>query len=232
MGYLAVQMSFFLSIAVFAGAITGWWIAKFIHGQYAMECRTELEGLRRNYDNAARENASLRSKLRQLESVLHKIGTPPSDTDYGKFLQLRKALEKTRRQYEGLLGQCHQQEKSLARLSGELQASRQELLVLRAEMTTQQAAIPELPVVDVRGANEPLDAGKHDDLTRIQGINQRLANKLQALGIVTYRQVAEFTSDDMHNIQRIIGTEIHQPPEGWVQNARSLFQQKYPQLQA
>jgi predicted flap endonuclease-1-like 5' DNA nuclease len=229
MGYLAIQMSVFLSIAMFAGTITGWWIARFIYRQYAVECRTELAGLRRNYDNAARENASLRSKLRQLEQVLHKIGTPPSDTDYGKFLQLRKALEKARGQYEGLLGQCHQQEQSLARLSRELQASRQELVGLRAEMPTRQAATLESTTW---AANESPGVGKHDDLTRIQGINQRLASKLQALGIVTYRQVAEFTSDDVHNIQRIIGTEIYQPPEEWVQNARSLFQQKYSQLQA
>ena len=65
-------------------------------------------------------------------------------------------------------------------------------------------------------------AGRYDDLTRIQGISQQLASHLKALGIVTYRQVAEFTTDDMQHIQRIIGTERYQPPEGWVQNARAL----------
>ena len=108
-------------------------------------------------------------------------------------------------------------------LQAELHANQQVLVAL-------QAAAPPVPAVVLRESSPraPLDlrSAKHDDLTRIQGINQRLASKLQALGIVTYRQVAEFTSDDVSHIQQIMGTELAAPPEGWAQSARALFQQQ------
>lgn len=227
MGYLATQMLVFLTIAMVIGAIVGWLVTRFVYRQHDAQCRTELAGLRRNYADVALQNATLHGQLRQLQKVLHKISTPPSDTDYGKFLQLRKALEKTRRQYQSLLDQFHQQEASLAQLSTELQASKQALAGLQVEVTNRQVPIAVLPPAPASSGLE-----NRDDLTLIQGINQRLASTLQALGIVTYRQVAEFTSDDVHHIQRIIGTDITPPVEGWAQHARSLFQQQHPPLQA
>ncbi len=104
MGYLATQILVFLTIAMLVGAIVGWLVTRFVYRQHDAQCRTELAGLRRNYADVALQNTTLHRELRQLQKVLHKISTPPSDTDYGKFLQLRKALEKTRRQYEGLAG--------------------------------------------------------------------------------------------------------------------------------
>ena len=162
---------------------------------------------------------------------MRKIGTPPSDTEYGQFLQVRKTLEKTRLQYQGLLDKCHQQQQTLSHLTAELQGSKQELATLQAALSQQQGAIAaELPIVPVSihettvpRHEDTFSVAKRDDLTRIQGINQRVASKLQALGIVTYRQVAEFTSDDVHAIQRVIGADLSSIPEGWVQNARSLF---------
>lgn len=229
MGYLAIQMSLLLGLVMVAGSLAGWWVARFIYRQATTECRNELVGLRRNYEDSSLENVNLRSKVRQLDMLLRKIGTPPSEADYGQFLQVRKALEKTRLQYQSLLDKCHQQQKTLSQLNAELQGSKQELLALQAQLVQQQGVTPVASLVVASSSS--ISMGKRDDLTRIQGINQRLASKLQALGIVTYRQVAEFTSDDVHHIQRIIGSEIYPPPDGWVQNARSLFQQQQP-LQA
>ena len=155
---------------------------------------------------------------------MHKVTTPPSEADYGQFLQLRKALEKTRLQYQGLLDQCHQQQNTVQHLQAELHTSQQ---VLAALQTAPQAPLAGLCESSSRELLD-LRSAKRDDLTRIQGINQRLASKLQALGIVTYRQVAEFTSDDVSHIQQIIGTELAAPPEGWAQSARALFQQAQP----
>lgn len=237
MGYLAIQIAGFLTIALITGAIAGWWVARFIYLQYEAECRTELAGLHRNYDDAVLENASLRHKLREMEKVVRKACIPPSDTDYGKFLQLRKALEKNRRQYEALLDQFQQQEKGIARLKGELLHSKKQLAILREESGKHtDAANWSTDAVSPTAASGLLDSstrlGERDDLTCIQGINKGLAGKLQAMGILSYRQVAEFTPDDLHNIQRIIGVDVPSEPDGWVQNARSLFQQKYQQLQA
>lgn len=223
MGYLALQVSSLLVLAAALGSLVGWWGARLVYRQATAQCRIELSGLRRNYEDRALDNVNLRNKLQQLEKVLHNVTTSPSDADYGQFLQLRKALEKTRLQYQSLLDKCHQQQKTVQHLQAELHANQQVLVAL-------QAAAPPVPAVVLRESSPraPLDlrSAKHDDLTRIQGINQRLASKLQALGIVTYRQVAEFTSDDVSHIQQIMGTELAAPPEGWAQSARALFQQQ------
>ncbi|WGZ94581.1 MAG: hypothetical protein QJT81_00920 [Candidatus Thiothrix putei] len=117
-----------------------------------------------------------------------------------------------------LLTQCHQQEKTLADLRIELQRNQQVSATLQTTSATPRA----LPITPITNTQRP-EVGKHDDLTRIQGISQQLASQLKALGIVTYRQVAEFTSDDMLRIQRIIGSDLYQPPDGWAQSARALL---------
>jgi predicted flap endonuclease-1-like 5' DNA nuclease len=225
MGYLAVQVSSLLVVALALGSLAGWWVARWIYHQATAQCRVELSGLRRNYEDGALQNVHLRNRLQQLEKVLHKVSTPPSDTDYGQFLQLRKALEKTRLQYQTLLTQCHQQQKTVQHLQAELQNNQQALAALQAGQAMLGGMEREKAVA---AAREPLDlrAGKRDDLTRIQGINQRLACKLQAMGIVTYRQIAEFTSDDVTHIQQLIGADLATPTEGWAHNARALFQQQ------
>lgn len=218
MFYLALQMVLLLSIALLIGVLVGGWVAKWHYAREAAQCLTELAGLRRNYQDATADNAYLRNKTRQLEKMLRKIGTPPAESEYGQFLELRKTLEKTRREYQSLLEQCHQQEKTLADWRVELQRNQQALATLQAAPV---ATAEESPHESIADMPRPA-AGTYDDLTRIQGISQQLASHLKALGIVTYRQVAEFTTDDMQHIQRIIGTELYQPPEGWVQNARAL----------
>ncbi|QQZ28921.1 hypothetical protein HMY34_09230 [Thiothrix subterranea] len=216
MFYLALHMVLLLSVALLIGVWVGGWVAKWHYARESAQCLTELAGLRRNYQDATADNAYLRSKTRQLEKVLRKIGTPPAESEYGEFLELRKTLEKTRREYQVLLEQYHQQEKILADERREWQRHQQALVTIQTSPLTAEslcASITDMP---------PPLAGRYDDLTRIQGISQQLASHLKALGIVTYRQVAEFTTDDMQHIQRIIGTERYQPPEGWVQNARAL----------
>ncbi|MEB4593476.1 hypothetical protein VSS37_21035 [Candidatus Thiothrix sp. Deng01] len=227
MGYLAIQVATFMAVSVIVGIMAGWWMARFLYQQHAVKGRIELAGLRRNYDDSLQENISLRHKLRCLEKVVRKASVPPSETDYGKFLQLRKALEKNRRQYESLLEQFHQQEKMLAGLKRDLQDSRRQLDVLRVESHKQTSVLSAASQAD-----DVVQLHERDDLTCIQGVNPGLASKLQALGILSYRQLAEFTVDDVRNVQRIIDVDVPQAPDAWIQSARSLFQQKCQQLQA
>jgi len=213
-------MVLWLSIAVLSGALLGVWVVRWHCAREAAQCLTELAGLRRNYQDARADNAYLRDKTRQLEKVLRKIGTPSAASDYGQFLELRKTLEKTRREYQHLLEQYHAQEKTLADWRVERQRQQQVCTAMQAAPATTATE----DALHCASAADSLLSGAapHDDLTRIQGISQQLASHLRALGIVTYRQVAEFTTDDVQHIQRIIGTELYQPPETWVQNARAL----------
>ena len=69
-----------------------------------------------------------------------------------------------------------------------------------------------------------------DDFTLIQGINQRVADTLRALGIVKYYQIAEFTADDVNSIRGIIASEDSLPLEQWVETAQVLCQQQCQQI--
>lgn len=229
MEYLVLQIAMFLILAVAIGVAVGWWTCKFIYTNQLTDCQHELKGLHRNYDDLAKENATLRLQLRQLEQALRKLNTSPSEADYGRFLETRKALEATRRQYEALLEKLHQQEKTLSVLRKELKQQKRELAIHKQTASSQHPAPAKTALAPLM--NIPKHE-QHDDLTRIEGINQKLAGKLQAMGIMTYRQLAEFTRDDEHNMQRLVGNDISRPLEELAQTARSLFEAKYCQPQA
>jgi predicted flap endonuclease-1-like 5' DNA nuclease len=222
MGYLVMQIAFFLLVAAMTGVSLGWWGARKIHATIATNCQNELAGLRRNYEDATRDNLALRTQLRQMDNALRKVSNLSTETDYGEFLENRKALENTRRQYEALLEKLHQQEQTIQQVRGQLQQRQTELTTLK-----QTRPIPlTLDILPIATAPTP---ETKDDLTRIEGINPSLASKLQALGIMTYRQIAEFTRDDFTRTQRILGLESPAPCEAWVEHAHQLFQQKYRQ---
>ncbi len=230
MEYLVLQISAFLILAVTAGLALGWWSCKFVYSGHSADCQHELSGLRRNYEDIVKENATLRLQLRHVEKALQKLSSASSDTAYGEFIETRKKLEATRCQYENLLERLHQQEKTLGILRTQLQTQQQEIK-LQKQADTNQNITSDVKSTALSVAYKP-ENEQNDDLTLIQGINQKLAGKLQALGIITYRQIAEFTKDDICSIQRIIGADINLPFDEWAHTARSLFQEKYSQPQA
>lgn len=230
MEYLALQISAFLILATLTGLTLGWWSCKFIYSGYSADCQHELNGLRRNYEDIVKENAALRLQLRHVEKALQKLSNASSDTAYGEFIETRKKLETTRCQYEHLLERLHQQEKTLGILRTQLNTQQQELELQKQADTNQEMNTDTIPPA-LPATHKP-ENEQNDDLTLIQGINQKLAGKLQALGIITYRQIAEFTKDDICSIQRVIGNDIALPFDEWAQTARSLFQEKYSQSQA
>ena len=66
MGYLALQVSSLLVLAAALGSLVGWWGARLVYRQATAQCRIELSGLRRNYEDRALDNVNLRNKLQQL----------------------------------------------------------------------------------------------------------------------------------------------------------------------
>lgn len=76
---------------------------------------------------------------------------------------------------------------------------------------------PESPLLDAPGLNvEP------DDLTRIKGIGHVLQTKLNELGIVTYRQIADFTEADILRVNESLDFPGRIEREKWVEQAKRL----------
>jgi predicted flap endonuclease-1-like 5' DNA nuclease len=63
-----------------------------------------------------------------------------------------------------------------------------------------------------------------DDLTRIKGIKKVLRDKLHAHGIRTFRQIAEWTDEDLHAFSEILAFKNRATRDKWQEQARALLQ--------
>ncbi len=68
-----------------------------------------------------------------------------------------------------------------------------------------------------------LPPGTEDDLTRIKGIKKVLRDKLRAHGIRTFRQIAEWTEEDLHAFSEILAFKNRATRDKWQEQARELL---------
>ena len=65
--------------------------------------------------------------------------------------------------------------------------------------------------------------GKADDLKRIRGIGVLIEKRLNAIGITTYEQVANWTAADIDRISQMLEFKGRIERESWVEHARILM---------
>jgi predicted flap endonuclease-1-like 5' DNA nuclease len=65
-------------------------------------------------------------------------------------------------------------------------------------------------------------AGQADDLKRIKGIAFQIEKQLNALGVTTYEDIANWTSDDIEHISKSLDFKGRIQRENWVEQARIL----------
>lgn len=157
----------------------------------------------------------------------------------GWYLQMRfREDERVTReaQYDAQLKQLHEEirqadsahaetKERLIALQHDHQRLESELARLRAG---DGAAVPPTAVPDaappVAGAAPPAEpATAADDLTRIKGIGRVLQKKLEAMGITTFRQLAELSPPEVNRINEAIDFPGRVQREQWVKQARSLM---------
>ena len=68
-------------------------------------------------------------------------------------------------------------------------------------------------------------SGEGDDLTKIKGIGQVLKGKLNQQGIMTFKQIAEFTEADVERINAVLDFPGRIERERWVEQARDFVRQ-------
>ena len=62
-----------------------------------------------------------------------------------------------------------------------------------------------------------------DDLTRISGVGPVIVGKLEALGITTFQQVADFTAADIERIDGELNFKGRIEPDEWVKQAKEFL---------
>jgi large subunit ribosomal protein L19 len=65
--------------------------------------------------------------------------------------------------------------------------------------------------------------GAADDLTKIVGISAELAGKLSAINCIQYAQIANFSDEDLANVDELLNLNGAVEKEGWIGKARMLI---------
>jgi large subunit ribosomal protein L19 len=64
--------------------------------------------------------------------------------------------------------------------------------------------------------------GEADDLSRIKGVSADLAGKLHGLGVIKFEQIANFSDDDIANVDELLVLSGRIEKEDWVRQAQEL----------
>ena len=64
--------------------------------------------------------------------------------------------------------------------------------------------------------------GEPDDLTRIKGINADLAGRLNGLGVIKFDQIANFSDDDLANVDETLSLDGRIEKDDWIGQAQRL----------
>ena len=64
--------------------------------------------------------------------------------------------------------------------------------------------------------------GEPQDLTRIKGVSAELAQRLASLGVIAYEQVANFSDEDIANVDEALALEGRIERDDWVGQAQAL----------
>jgi predicted flap endonuclease-1-like 5' DNA nuclease len=124
--------------------------------------------------------------------------------------------------------------RELENTHGEQQRRIAELeLELREQAQVHEAAIvnlkaeQELAVAQVKAEQEQAKAPERDDLRAIYGIGPKFEKGLHAAGIHRYRQIAEWTNEDVDAIAATLGVKPARIRKaGWVESARKLLAER------
>ena len=66
-----------------------------------------------------------------------------------------------------------------------------------------------------------------DDLKSISGIGPKLENQLNAMGIVSFRQIAEFSPSDVSKVSETLAFPGRIERDNWIESAKKLYIEKY-----
>jgi large subunit ribosomal protein L19 len=64
--------------------------------------------------------------------------------------------------------------------------------------------------------------GEPDDLAKIKGVDAELAGRLNGLGVIKYDQIANFSDDDIANVDETLALDGRIEKDDWVSQAQQL----------
>lgn len=183
-------------------------------------------------------NSLLRAEVQALKRLIEPRGVDPLGEDAERerrYREHREEMDQVRTRHEAraleLEARCAREialleEKHSARMSAlrnSLRAAEELTLAKTERIRRLEARLSRLQVgeAEVRALETPADG--FDNLTVLRGVGPVYALALRRQGIVSFNQIAAWTSEDIRTIAPKIGTtEARISREGWVLQARRL----------
>ena len=91
----------------------------------------------------------------------------------------------------------------------------------RQDARGKKGAKAEPKAAEFKGFKRP--EGEPDDLTRISGVGEELQAKLNKLGIIRFEQIANFTDDDIANVDEVLDFKGRIERDDWTGQAQTLM---------
>lgn len=65
--------------------------------------------------------------------------------------------------------------------------------------------------------------GEPDDLTKIKGVGEELIQRLEKIGVTQFEQIANWTDEDIANVDEVLSFKGRIEREDWVEQAKTLM---------
>jgi large subunit ribosomal protein L21 len=187
------------------GLLLGVALAWYLQERYRTEDTTEREAMHE-------------TRLKQLQDEVVQADSAHAET--------KERLIALQMQHKDLEQRAQTHDAELAQLRARCGALQDELARLKGGGTPPPPApTPEKPAQPSPAAAAPSsgpNAGG-DDLTRIKGIGRVIEKKLHALGITSFRQLAEMSGPEIRKVNEAIEFPGRVERERWVEQARDLM---------
>lgn len=219
MHYLALQITVFLLTAVISGIAIGWWIKGMLMKIQFEDNKNQNASDHRNLIDTREQYLTLRAKYEQAQQQIDKYSAHYNSNTYGEYLETRKALEQARAEQEHLRTELSQQKSVIQALQHEIDRDNS---ILDSKTYTQDLS-KLAKQIDV----EEDSISPPDDLKKITGIDHNTEQQLNSLGILKYRQIAEFSLQDAEMIANHLESTALPDYNFMVTMAKGLHFDKY-----
>ena len=180
----------------------------------------------RNLIDTREQLLTLQAKYKQAEQQIEKYSSHYNSNTYGQYLEARKSLEKARTEHERLLAKLSQKKSIIHTL--EHQLDKKSTIIDSKQYTQDLSRLAQQTEINVEDdiISDP------DDLKKITGINVTTEQQLYSLGILKYRQIAEFSLQDAEMISSHLEASTLPDYGFMVATAKGLHLDKYKHLAA
>ena len=181
---------------------------------------TEIDGVKIQIHQLAKDKAFVLSEIQQLEDVDQKI-----EQWQKRFALLKKKSDLLTKEKEKVEKMMAQQQKTIVQLQRKLQARRKAIDIEAMDYQHSSKAQPLDGLSSLLNFRKPGNASSDnkDNLTRIKGISSYIEAQLHQLGVYRFDQIANFNKKDIIEITKCIPLAPDQiEKERWIEQAQKF----------